>query len=49
MHDESNMPNHLHSITENDNQMEVEVFVLEGMWVSHYNTLSSQFILTSFT
>ena len=34
MHDESNMPDHLHSGTENDNQMQVEVFVLEGMWVS---------------
>jgi hypothetical protein len=34
MHDERNMPDHLHSGTENDNQMQVEVFVLQAMWVS---------------
>ena len=33
MHGESNMPDRLHSGTENVNQMQVEVFVLEGMWV----------------
>lgn len=35
----------------NDNQMQVEVFVLEEMWVSRTitNTLSNKFTLTCFT
>jgi hypothetical protein len=45
MHVESNMPDHLHSGTKNDNEMQAEVFILEVMWVSHNITHCSANLL----
>jgi len=48
MHDESNVLDHLYSVTKNVNQMQVEVFVLEGTWVSCTITHSTASLFNQF-